>query len=233
MKKIILIIVAILMYVTASYAGDINASDIDTSAELSDITKEVGHAISIPAMEGADPLGLLIGINVAVEASSYKVEEAGDLLDDENILMLRAHVQKGLPFGIDIGAEYMKDYNSNIEAMGGEVRWAIIEDGIATPAVGLRGTYSALTSVDKLSIKTYGGYAQVSKSVIKILTPYAGVGYLISYGDVEDSGLDTARQENKEFFAGVKLNILLLKVTAQADVTNDNNMYTLKVGLGF
>jgi hypothetical protein len=52
----------------------------------------------------------------------------------------KLHVHKGLPFGIDVGAMYSAVPNTNIKLMGAEVRYALVEGGIATPAVGLRAS---------------------------------------------------------------------------------------------
>jgi hypothetical protein len=232
MKRIFLSVFMVLLSVTLCYAGknDINAAAITTSDALKDLTKEVGYAIAIPSMTSADPMGIT-GFDIGVEASSYKLDAAKNFFDDSSLLLTRVHIQKGLPFDIDIGLEFSEAYESNIKSIGGEIRWGVFGDGLATPAVGLRATYSKLDSVTDVDITTYTLGAQISKEVL-FITPYAGTTYISSKGEVENSGLESEKETSSNVYVGVNFSLLVINLALQADIS-DNTMYTLKFGVGF
>ena len=60
----------------------------------------------------------------------------------------KIRVRKGLPLGIDIGAMYSYVPDSNIKLYGFEISKAILEGSMATPAVGIRATYTKLAGVE-------------------------------------------------------------------------------------
>ncbi len=237
MKKIAFTIFMILFVSTAAYAAgnDIKASDITTAAELKSITKEIGYAIAIPSMVPADALGFVgpfgLGIDVGLELSVFKPEDSSGMFSDDSLVFTRLHVQKGLPYSIDIGVEYSELFDSNIKVIGVEVRKGIIEDGLASPAIGIRGTYSTVTSVEDLSLTTYGVDAQISKEFV-FITPYLGASHLTSTGEVDGSKLGSEEETNTNVYAGVRVSMTIVNLTFQADFA-DINMYTLKLGLNF
>lgn len=61
--------------------------------------------------------------------------------------MARVSVSKGLPFGFDIGGFYSYATNSNVKAYGADLRYAILDGGTLTPALGLRAAFSNLEGV--------------------------------------------------------------------------------------
>ncbi|MFC1855683.1 hypothetical protein ACFL2A_04005, partial [Thermodesulfobacteriota bacterium] len=229
-------VAAILIVILTSsicFAGlkDLETTDIADREELKRITKEIGHAISIPTMSSADPYGLT-GFSIGVEASTYKLEEAKDVLDDTSMVMTRAHVIKGLPFDIDVGLEYSKAYSSNIRAFGGELRWAPLTDGVATPAIGLRVTHSKLGGVDNFNLQTTTFGAEVSKSIVGVVTPFAGAQYLSSKGEVTNSTWGSVTENDTALFVGFNVSLLIIDITLQADYA-ENTMYTAQFGVGF
>ncbi len=242
MKKI-LIILAVMLFATTAFAGknDIDAANIETSEELVSMTKEIGYAISIPATTPADPLGLVLGVDIGVEASVCKLDEIDNIFRedsdaDDKLYLTRLHVQKGLPYSIDLGVELTKAVGSNIQAVGGEVRWAVFEDGMMTPAVGLRAMYSTLLGVDNIDITTYGLGIQTSKEIL-FITPFVGADYIVSTGKVTSADADVEElasesEANPSIYAGLKVSLLLINLTIQTDVL-DNNMTTLKLGVSF
>jgi len=60
-----------------------------------------------------------------------------------------------------------------------EIRKAIFSGGVATPAVGVRISYSKLSGLDKLEVENKGIDLSISKG-FAVLTPYAGIGRTFS-----------------------------------------------------
>ena len=148
------------------------------------------------------------------------------------------HVAKGLPFGFDVALVYSKIPTTNISLFGGELRYAILDGGLATPSVAVRGAFTRLGGVDQLSFNTKSLDLSVSKGFL-MFTPYAGVGHVWV-----DSTANVASQapgytgmalsdkftQNK-VFAGANLNLGLVNFAAEVDKTGSAHSVTAKVGL--
>ncbi len=208
-------------------------------SEFEDLSTEVGLLISYVPLSPAEPLGIL-GFDIGVEMTGAKISAGSSFwqnaVSDGNppdyIVLPRLHVQKGLPFGIDIGAVYSTVPGSNISLYGGEIKWAVMKGGIASPAVAVRGTYTTLSGVDDLDASTYGLDASVSKG-IGPLTPYGGIGQVwINTGENAGLGLDDVSTSATKVFAGAKFKILVLSIALQADFS-DVNLYSARANFSF
>ena len=135
--------------------------------------------------------------------------------------------------GIDAGAIFATVPGSNITLYGGEVKWAILKGTIVSPAVAVRGTYTALTGVDDIDMSTYGLDASVSKG-FGPLTPYGGLGqvWIKSSENSDIVTLDDVSTSSTKLFLGAKLKILLLSLVFQADIS-DVNMYSARANISF
>jgi len=213
---------------------------LDTQAEFENLAKELGLALSYLPMSPAEPLGIT-GFDVGVEGTFAKIESDAtywaEALSDNTapdyLIVPKLHVQKGLPFGIDVGAILAKAPGSNVALFGGELKWAILKGTLATPAVAIRGSYTQLAGVDDLDLQTYGVDASVSKG-IGPLTPYVGVG-TVKVNASENSSLvtlDDVDPSLTRFFVGAKLSLLLLNVVAEADFS-EIPLYSLRLNVGF
>jgi hypothetical protein len=144
----------------------------------------------------------------------------------------RLFVQKGLPFGIDVGASYMAEPDVDISIFGAELRKAIFSGGVATPAVGVRLSYSKLKGIDELDVENKGIDLSISKG-FAVLTPYAGIGRTFStVTPVNVEGLKEEDVDDSVIFAGLNINLGLnlgLEINKTAGVTN----YSGKVGFRF
>ena len=142
-------------------------------------------------------------------------------------------VYKGLPFGIDFGLLYAKVPGSNMRFTGGELRYAIIEGGVAVPAVGVRAAFTKLSGVDQLALSTKSLDVSVSKG-FAVLTPYFGLGRV--WVDSNPQGIPVLSEEKfsqGKVFAGVGLNFVLMHLNLEADRTGSATSYGLKLSFGF
>lgn len=222
------------------------ASDIDQLQALAQqefriLSEDLGSALSYKALAPAEPLGLT-GFDVGVEITSTKIDSgvwnsatsSTDTID--NLYIPKLHAHKGLPLGFDVGAFYSAVPSTNITLWGGELRYAIVEGGIALPAVAVRGTYSQLSGVDQLNFDTKGLEFTISKG-FAMFTPYAGIGqYWVTSqpkGTAATSGLTEESFSEAKYFIGANLNLGLMNFAVEGDRSGDSASFSVKAGLRF
>ena len=251
MKKIVILTVSSLLSLfllvssgSESFAGgnDIVLNTISpiSQGDFEDLSKEVGLLISYVPLSPAEPLGIL-GFDIGLEVTGAKISSGpwekalSDAKPPDYLILPKIHVQKGLPFGIDVGAVFSTVPGSNITLFGGEVKYAVLKGSIVSPAVAVRGTYTTLSGVDDIDASTYSLDASVSKG-FGPLTPYAGLGqvWISASENVNDSliNLDDVSTSATKLFLGAKLKILLVSIVLQADIS-DVNMYSARANVSF
>jgi hypothetical protein len=232
---------AILIYVMS--AGiDAAGNDIEytslSQGTFNSLNDELATMVAYNPLAPAEPLGIT-GFDLGLSVSSYKIDDAvwnqavRDGSAPSRLSLTRVMARKGLPFGIDIGASYGKAMDSNVSAVGGEVRKALLEGSTLTPAVSVSGHYSKLLGVDDLDLAAYGLDLGISKG-FALLTPYAGVGQLWYDGhDRTSLNLRDRSSSQTHGYFGMRLGLLpFMGVTAQADFSEINS-YSLRLDLGF
>ena len=213
------------------------------------LSKEAGAAISYKNTAPAEPLGI-IGFDAGIEISAIDIKDESTYWNEafggdapSVLLMPKLRVRKGLPFGIDVGAMYSYVPDSNIKLYGVEVSKAILEGTAATPALGIRGTYTRLAGVDDLDLQTAGIDASISKGIL-FLTPYVGAGAVwinseakgglqAAATNIGGAPLDDENIWQPRVFGGVKISPLpILSFTIEAEY-QERPIYTLKAALDF
>src|SRR5437899_10411050 len=125
--------------------NDIQLSGTLTREDFRSLTRQLGVAASYCPLAPAAPLGIL-GLDAGVEATSVKIAKNSSFWQrafrDGNppsyLAIPRLHLQKGLPFDLDIGASYTSVPSTNISIIGGQLKWAILEGGAVLPAAAVR-----------------------------------------------------------------------------------------------
>lgn len=219
------------------------ASNIDQINQLLQtefrlLSEDLGAALSYKALTPAEPLGIT-GFDLGVEVTATKIQHT-DVWDrvisgsaPGTLYLPKLHLHKGLPLGFDVGAFYSSVPNSNIRLWGGELRYAIIHGGAATPALGVRGTYSKLSGVDQLDLHTTGLELTVSKGLL-MFTPYAGLGRVWTTSQpVGAASLNKEEFSQGKYFVGGNFNLGLANLALEADKTGGTTSYGLKLGFRF
>ncbi len=221
-------------------ADNIDSLQTLLQSEFKALSQDLGAALSYKAVSPAEPLGIT-GFDIGLEVTGTKLnhseiwDKASSGSAPSTLPIPKLHVIKGLPFNFDVGAVYSKIPTTNISLLGGELRYAILEGGVASPAVAVRGTFTKLSGVDQLDFSTKGLELSVSKG-FAMLTPYAGVGEV--WVDSKPKA-DAATVLNKEsfqqtkYFAGVNINFALLNIDLDYDNTDSTSSYTVKLGWRF
>ena len=243
-KSVVLALSLALLVGTQAMARDIDFGAFGLSqGDFKTLSREAGAAIGFKNTAPAEPLGIT-GFDAGVEVSAVNVESDSTYWhaafngDAPSYLLLpKLRVRKGLPFGIDVGAMYSYVPNSNIKLYGVEVSKAILDGTLATPALGIRGTYTRLAGVSDLDLQTAGIDASISKGIL-FLTPYAGAGAVWinseAKGDLQaNSNLETENIWQPRYFVGLKISPFpLVGITAEAEY-QERPIYSLKAALSF
>ena len=192
------------------------------------------HYRSVAPPESLGIIGFDVGLSVSgtdIDGSLFDLASDGDF-SGSDLIVPRLHVQKGLPFGIDIGASLSAVPDTDITIFGGELRYAIVRGGIVTPAVGIRATYSQIQGHDDLDLNSAGLELGISKGFL-FITPYAGVGIVRSSSDPQNiDGLRSETYEQGKVLFGATLNFGFA-LTLEADWTDDIRTYSAKAGIRF
>ncbi len=236
MKKYLAISLALSCFAQPAFA----ANNIDLTnfasvqADFKSFSEDLGSALSYKAVIPAEPLGIT-GFDIALEASSTETKSLGQAIgtSDTTMIVPKLHIHKGLPFNIDVGAFYSSVPTTNIKLVGAELRYAILEGGMAMPAVAVRAAMSKLSGVDELAFNTSSLDISISKG-FAMVTPYAGVGTVKVSSDPGNTPLLTKESFNQgKTFAGVNLNFGLTNIAVEFDKTGDATSYSAKIGLRF
>ena len=222
----------------SAQAANLDTLNLLSQSDFRLLSEDLGAALSYKPLIPAEPLGIT-GFDLGIEVSATKLENAA-IFDNavtgsapDTLYLPKLHVHKGLPFGFDIGASYSAVPDSNIKVWGAEVRYAILKGGTATPAVAVRGSYSALEGVSQLKLTTTGVDVSISKG-FAMFTPYAGIGR-VWVRSTPDSSTGRAEEDfdlNK-VFVGVNMNLAVINIAIEGDKTGDATSYGIKFGWRF
>lgn len=244
MKKTLLhgiVAIAVALSVSPVCAADIKfATNIGQNA-FKDVSKELGAAIGYRNLAPAEPLGITgfdIGGEVSVMSIDKKSAQWSNSFNGKEapsyLAVPKIRARKGLPWSIDVGGSYAYVPETNVKMYGVEISKAILDGTMATPAVGVRGTYTKLTGVDDLGISTFGIDASVSKGFV-FITPYAGAGLLWVNSEAKGilAGLKNETATVPRIFGGVKISPFpLFSITAEAEHAV-NPIYSFKAAISF
>lgn len=238
MKKL-LALLCIFGIAQPAMAGSISTLNLLSQSQFDTLSKDLGAALSYKPVTPAASLGIT-GFDVGVEVTQTSMSNSSQIWSKatnngssvSNLYIPKVHVSKGLPLGFDVAAFYSKIPSTNISLYGGELRYAIIDGGIAMPAVAIRGSFTKLTGVSQLSLDTKGLDLSVSKG-FAMFTPYAGVGEVWVNSTANVVGLPGESFTQNKVFVGVNANFLLTNVAAELDRTGGIQSISVKLGFRF
>ena len=235
MRRIILAC-GLLALATSAYASNHITIQGLNQQDFNDLSQDMGAVLSYKQAQGAAPEGIT-GFDVSLHAGWTEVAHtsAWNAATGSNISSVPfadVRISKGLPFGIDIGGEYSTVPGSNIKLYGVQVRYALLEGGIAEPAIGIRAAYTHVTGVTDLSFNTKTLGVSISKG-FGPFTPYAGVGEVWTSSTPDAvTGLQSASFTNPEVYVGAQFQFGV-HFAVEADRVAGNTTYNLKLGFGF
>ncbi len=220
------------------------AADLDVTglaqSEFKAVSENLAAALSYKAVTPAEPLGLP-GFDLGLEVSSTEIDDSA-VFDQafgndapSSIIVPKLHAHVGLPFNLDVGAFITSIPSTNIKLIGGELRYSILDGGMAMPALAVRGTFSSLNGVDTLDFSTKGLELTISKG-FAMFTPYAGVGTVRTTSDPNVTSGPSLSKESisqTKLYAGLNMNFGLMNIALEGDKTGDFATFSGKLGFRF
>lgn len=234
-----LLAVATLLAVPLSAQAETNfeALDLLTPTQFRQLSQDLTAALSYKPLAPGEPLGVT-GFDLGFEISATGLEHtaAFDIANTgasvDTLVIPKLHLHKGLPLGIDLGAFYAAVPDSEISLWGAELRYALVQGGVATPAVAIRSSYTKLTGVDQLDFDTVGLDLSISKG-FAFLTPYVGIGRVWAHSNRKTATSLSDEPEVSKLFGGINMNFTFINVALEADKTGDATTYSGKIGWRF
>src|SRR6266849_2027986 len=205
-----LVFVSLLGVSLPVFAGDINNVRALSQTDFRLLSEDLGAALSYKPLTPTAPLGIT-GFDLGIAATSTKLQNSGVFTtagagNISSLVVPSLRLNKGLPFGIDVGLMYSAVPSTNIRLVGGELRYAIVSGGVATPAIGIRGSYTKLSGVDELEFNTRGVDLSISKGFL-MFTPYGGIGRV--WASSTPNGIPALSKESlslNKVFVGINMN---------------------------
>ena len=227
-----------LLACAASVAAAAEFPDIGRVGQpvLAAITRDVGAAIAYRGVTPASSLGIA-GFDVGLEVTDTRIEDraawrAAGSDAPADVVLPKLHIHKGLFGGLDIAAFVAGAPQVEVRVIGAALKYALLDDGIATPAVALRVSGSRAFETGDLRVSTAALDALVSKR-FTALTPYAGAGVVRLQGSVAGAELSEERVNKGRVFAGLNFNMLTANVAVEAEKLGEVLSLSAKVGFRF
>jgi len=217
-------------------AGDITSIGNHDQGEFRALSEDLGAAFSYKGVTPATSLGVL-GFDVGIEVTDTRLEH-GSLFEragaggHSDLLVPKLHVHKGLPGGFGIGAFVATASGISANLFGADLRYAIVEDRLSTPAIALRLSGTKATGLGDVSLTTAALDAVVSKQFTAI-TPYAGAGVVRVMSKAHNAALSDESFGEGRIFGGINLNLLTANLAFEAEKMGGATSLSAKLGLRF
>jgi len=222
--------------VWSAHAADFSGIGTLTQDEFLRLSRDLGAALSYKGVTPATPLGAL-GFDVGIEVTDTKMESSDAFSragagGHSHLVIPKLHVYKGLLAGFDIGAFIGGASQVGASVFGADLRYALLDDGIATPAVALRVSGTKAAGLGDLSVSTIGFDAMVSKK-FTLFTPYLGAGSVRVQSRAGNTGLDEVTFNKGRVFGGLNVNLIGANLALEAEKMGGNTSLSAKLGLRF
>lgn len=207
-----------------------------TQGELERVAGDLGAAFSYKGVTPATALGVT-GFDVGVVVSDTTVESSGLFRlagagGPSRLTVPKLHLYKGLPWGLDVGAFVAAASDVDARLFGADVRYALVQDGITTPAIALRVSGTRATGLGELRLGTAAADVLVSKR-FTVLTPYAGAGIVRTTARASNADLSEVRSDEARVFVGLNVNLVAVNLALEAEKSGDNRSLSAKLGWRF
>lgn len=219
----------------AACASDLPNLRSLAQSEFRALSKDLGAAAAYKGVTPATPLGPL-GFDVGLEATHTTFENSGLFRkagsSASEVVIPKLHVSKGLFAGLDVGAFVggVPEYDAAL--FGAELRYAILDDGLTRPALGVRLSGTTTHGLGPIDITTAALDVMVSKK-FALLTPYAGAGVVRVQSKAGGVGLADEKFNESRIFGGLNLNLVAANLAVEVEKMGDNTSISAKVGWRF
>jgi len=205
-----------------------------SQADFRLVARDMTAALDYKAIEPAAASGIIAGADAFASYAPTRDSGAWQRLTGQDVHGievggLRAHAE--LPLDFDVGGFVGGVLDSRAHVYGGNVRYAVLEGSTVTPAVAVRGSFTAAAGLQDLSYRSYGTDVSVSKG-FPFVAPYAGFGVVVSRVKADSRyGLDNENAVQAKGFAGLRLSLGPLESAFEYERLGANSVYNLRFGV--
>lgn len=220
----------------AARAGDLTTVGSLTQPEFRRLAEDLGAVVSYKGVTPATALGAA-GFDIGLEVTDTRIENPqafsrAGASDRSHLVTPKVHVSKGLFGGFDIGAFVGGASEIGATVFGADLRYAVIEDSLTTPAIALRVSGSRASGLGNLDVNTAAVDVLASKR-FAVLTPYAGGGAVRVQANPHVGALSDERFNKGRYFGGLNVNLLTANLAFEAERMGANTSLSAKVGIRF
>ena len=220
----------------ASLAADFTSIGALAQGEFQRLSQDLGAAISYKGVTPATPLGVT-GFDVGIEVTDTRMENSGLFSragagSHSHLVIPKLHVYKGLVARLDVGAFVAAASDVSATIFGADLRYAFIDDTLATPAVALRISGTKASGLGDLALATAALDLMASKK-FTALTPYVGAGMVRIMSSARGTGLAEESFNKSRVFAGLNVNLIGVNFAVEAERMGANTSLSAKAGLRF
>ncbi len=215
-----------------------------TQAQWHTFTKEAGAILSFKSLASAQTLGKR-RFKIAVDDAFSPVDQHHPAWintfthPDENcplgdvITIPTVRASMGVSDKVDVGGYWTTAPGANYGGVGGEVKYAFLQESERFPAAAVRTSVSVLTGVPDFNLSIYSVDLIASKG-IAMFTPYVGIKESLAIGTETTSKVDLDRETLSitQGYAGVTYSTWMLNLAAEYNVSTVNT-FALAIGFNF
>ncbi len=213
-----------------------------TQSQWHTFVKQVGAISSFKSLGSANTLGKM-KFNIALDDAFSPVDQH-DLAwintfthPDENcplgdrITYPTIRARMGVTDKIDIGGYWTTAPRANYGLVGGELKYAFLQESRRRPAAAVRTSFTLLTGVPDFNLNIYSVEVMASKK-IAMLSPYIGLRESLVIGTETTSKVDLNRETVPvtQGYAGAAYSVWNIRLAAEYNVSTVN---TFAFALGF
>ena len=197
-------------------------------------TTQLGEISSFKSMASAETIGkkhFSIAIDYSVTPVNQHdlawintfVHPDGNCPLGDKIMLPMLRAKFGVSDKIEIGAKWATAPGANYGMIGGELKYAFLEETKKTPAAAVRASFTALTGVADYNISLGSIDLLVSKKVAGV-SPYLGIKESLIMGTETTSKVDLDKESLlvTQGFIGVAYSIWRINLAAEYNISNVN-----------
>jgi hypothetical protein len=243
------------LFISASYAQElhVNAAVKDCSIELDpsltqsqfhQFTREAGMFLTFKLLAPAEPLGAK-KFQLGLEYSRLRIDDEDPAWnntfthpDKDHYLgdvraMPKLFARMGLSDKIDAGVYFTKNPEANYGFLGGEMKYAFLQEPAKSVAAAVRASYATLLGVDDMNFHVFSVDFSTSRN-FGMLTPYLGLGVNLARAIETTSkvNLDNETILTPRGIVGARFSIAIISLTAEMEIA-ELSTFSLRTGFNF
>jgi hypothetical protein len=215
-----------------------------TQSQWHTFTKEVGAISSFKSLASARTLGRM-NVHFALDYGSTPVDQHdpawintfthpdGDCPLGDAVAYPTLRASMGVTDNMDVGGYWSAAPGANYGMLGGEFKYAFLEESETIPAAAVRASATILTGVPDFNLNIYSVDLLASKEIAKV-TPYVGIRTSLAIGTetTPKVDLETETAPIVQGYVGVAYSIWMLNLAAEYNVSSVNT-FAFAIGLNF